>query len=217
MYAEALAVIRTYFKSDSLTHDGEFWKVKDFAVEVKPVQQPHPQIWYAVGSPDSVAWPAQNNINIVCGGPVSNLRSISDGYRAAWKKLDVAGRTEPLIGINRYVVVADTDEKAREIGRKAWPTFHKSFMKLWVKNNAQPNRMKLPPDFDSLLEGGQAVAGSPETVASALADQISRGGFNYFIGGFVFGSMPFADASASIRLFSGEVMPALEAIESVAA
>jgi hypothetical protein len=77
--------------------------------------------------------------------------------------------------------------------------------------------MKLPPDFDSLVEGGQAVAGSPKTVASVLADQISQGGFNYFIGGFVFGSMPFADASASVRLFSKEVMPALEAIESVAA
>jgi len=54
-------------------------------------------------------------------------------------------------------------------------------------------------------------------VASALADQISQGGFNYFIGGFVFGSMPYAEAAASIRLFSKEVMPVLEAIESVAA
>jgi len=217
MYAEALAIVRAYFRSESLTHEGEFWRVKDLAVEMKPFQQPHPQIWYAVGSPDSVAWPAQNNFNVVCGGPAPRLREISDAYRAEWKKADVDGRSEPLIGINRYVVVADTDDRAREIGRKVWPTFYRSFMKLWVKNNAQPIRMKLPPDFDSLVESGQAVAGSPTTVASALAHQISRGGFNYFMGSFVFGNMPFADACASIRLFSKEVMPALEAVDSVAA
>jgi alkanesulfonate monooxygenase SsuD/methylene tetrahydromethanopterin reductase-like flavin-dependent oxidoreductase (luciferase family) len=217
MYAEALALIRAYFKSESLTHDGEFWKIKDLAVEMKPFQQPHPQIWYAVGSPDSATWPAQNNFNIVCSGPSPHLRDISDAYRAEWRKADAGGRSTPLIGLNRYVIVADTDERAREIGRQAWPAFYSSFMKLWVKNNSQPGRMKLASDFDILVESGQAVAGSPKTVASALADQISQGGFNYFIGGFVFGSMPYAEAAASIRLFSKEVMPVLDAIEAVAA
>jgi len=38
-------------------------------------------MWYAVGSPDSVVWPARNGVNVVYGGPVSRARAISDRYR----------------------------------------------------------------------------------------------------------------------------------------
>lgn len=215
MYAEALDIIRRYFSSEMLSHEGEFWTIKNLPVEMKPLQQPHPQIWYALASPESAAWPAQNGINVVCGGPSSRLREISDRYREEWAKANRTSKTEPLIGINRYIIVAETDEKALEIGRKAWPTFYNNFMKLWLKNGAQPITIKLPPDFDSLVEGGQAVAGTPSTVSAALGKQMSQGGLNYLIGSFVFGNMPFADASASVRLFSKEVMPTLRALDQV--
>jgi hypothetical protein len=40
---------------------------------------------------------------------------------------------------------------------------------------------------------------------------------NYAIGSFMFGTMPHAEAMASIRRFAEDVMPAVKAEEAVAA
>lgn len=217
MYAEAYETIQRCFTQESVTTTGEFWSLKDYAVEMKPLQRPHPPMWYAVGSPDSVVWPARNGVNVVCGGPVSRVRAVSDRYRQEAAAVDIRSGTAPLIGINRYIIVGETDREAHDIGRKAWPTFYENFIKLWRKHGTEPVNAKLPPSFDQLAESGHAIAGSARTVAQVLSDQVSAGGVNYVIGSFMFGSMPHAEAMASIRRFAEGVMPAVKAEEAVAA
>ena len=80
-----------------------------------------------------------------------------------------------------------------------------------------PVNAKLPPSFDQLADYGHAIAGSARTVAQVLSDQVAAGGVNYVIGSFMFGTMPHAEAMASIRRFAEDVMPALKAEEAVAA
>jgi alkanesulfonate monooxygenase SsuD/methylene tetrahydromethanopterin reductase-like flavin-dependent oxidoreductase (luciferase family) len=174
-------------------------------------------MWYAVGSPDSVVWPARNAMNVVCGGPVSRVRAISDRYQEEAAVTNPRSETTPLIGINRYIIVGETDREAHELGRKAWPAFYENFIKLWRKHGTQPVNAKLPPSFDQLAESGHAIAGSTRTVAQMLSEQVSLGGLNYVIGSFVFGSMPHAEAVASIRRFAADVMPVVKAAEAVAA
>lgn len=217
MYAEALEIIRRCFEQESVTVTGEFWSLQDYAVEMKPLQWPHPPMWYAVGSPDSAVWPARNGVNVVCGGPVSRVRATSDRYREERAAAGLQSSIEPLIGVNRYIVVGETDREAHEIGRKAWPAFYESFIKLWRKHGTEPVNAKLPPTFDPLVEAGQAIAGSARTVADALSEQVSSGGLNYVIGSFMFGNMHHEDAAASIRRFAADVMPAVQDAEAVAA
>jgi alkanesulfonate monooxygenase SsuD/methylene tetrahydromethanopterin reductase-like flavin-dependent oxidoreductase (luciferase family) len=215
MYAEAFDVLQRCFTQRAVTTTGEFWRLNDYVVEMKPLQQPRPPMWYAVGSPDSVVWPARNGVNVVCGGQVSRVRAISDRY---YEEMAAAGvKGSPLIGINRYIIVGETDREAHELGRKAWPAFYENFIKLWRKHGTQPVNAKLPPSFDQLAESGHAIAGSARTVAQVLSDQVSLGGLNYVIGSFMFGSMPHAEAVASIRRFAEQVMPAVKAAEAVAA
>ncbi|WP_159348714.1 LLM class flavin-dependent oxidoreductase [Roseomonas harenae] len=217
MYAEAFEIIQRYFSSDTLNFEGKFWQFDDVPVEMKPFQQPHPPVWYALASPDSTVWPAQHGVNVVCGGPVARIGNISERYRAEWSKTHPEGGEEPLIGVNRYILLADTDREALEIGRAAWPVFYRNFMKLWNKHGTQPVNAKLPPEFDQLLESGHGVAGSPDTVRETLSRQITEGGLNYLIGSFNFGSMAHADAEASVRLFAEQVMPALRELNTVPA
>jgi alkanesulfonate monooxygenase SsuD/methylene tetrahydromethanopterin reductase-like flavin-dependent oxidoreductase (luciferase family) len=191
--------------------------LKDYVVEMKPLQRPHPPMWYAVGSPDSVVWPARNGFNVICGGPVSRVRAISDRYREEEATANLRSGTEPLIGINRYIVVGGTDREAHDIGRKAWPAFYENFIKLWRKHGTEPVNAKLPPSFDQLVDSGHAIAGSAKTVAQILTVQVSRGGPNYVIGSFMFGTMAHAEATASVRAFAEEVMPAVQPAEAVAA
>jgi len=108
----------------------------------------------------------------------------------------------------RFVVIAGTENEARQIGRDAWATFYHSFMKLWRKHGKQP-AVNFGPSFDLLVESGHAAVGSAKSVTQQLEAQISQGGLNYIIGSFMFGSMRHADAVASIRAFAADVMPLL--------
>lgn len=216
MYAESFDVIERFFTSDRLNFTGQFWQFDDVPVEMKPLQSPHPPMWYALASPESTVWPAQRGINIVCGGPVDRIRAVTDRYREEWSKTHDAQDELPLIGVNRYIVVADTDEAALDIGRKAWPTFFSNFIRLWRKHGTEPVNAKLPPDFESLLASRHAVVGSPETVAKELASQIVDGGLNYLIGSYVFGDMLHSDVVKSVELFSSHVMPQLKDLDRAA-
>lgn len=70
MYVEAYNVIKQALTQGEVNFSGEYYKFENVPIEMKPRQLPHPPLWYAVPVPEGAAWPAQNAINIVCGGPV---------------------------------------------------------------------------------------------------------------------------------------------------
>ncbi len=212
-YIEAYEIIKRFLTSDTLDYDGQFWQFKEVPVEIKPLQTP-PPTWYALASPESTVWPAQEKMNIVCAGPVQRVRAITDRYREEFAKRHPSA-AEPLMGVNRYIVVAETDQQAMDIGRRAWSTFYPNFFKLWKKHGTEPVNQKLPPTFDPLVESGLAVVGTPETVREQLLEQARSAGFNYLIGTFTFGDMLVAEAKTSIGLFAEQVMPAFDELEQV--
>ena len=209
MYAESYDIIKRYLREDTLNFKGRFWQFDDVPIELKPFQQPQPPTWYALASPESTVWPAQEKMNIVCGGPVHRIRAITERYREEFARHPGEARAEPLIGVNRYIVVADSEREAMEIGARAWSVFYPNFIKLWKKHGTEPVNAKLPPTFEPLVESGLAIVGTPETVRDRLMEQATDGAFNYLIGSFVFGNMSFEEATSSIGLFAEHVMPAL--------
>src|SRR5471032_964065 len=138
MYVEAYTVIRQALTQKLVNFSGKYYNFENVPIEIKPAQLPHPPFWYAVPVPEGVAWPAQNRINIVCAGPVPKVREITDRYRAEWEAAGNAPDELPLLGINCFVIAADTDGQAMELGRRAWPVFHAGFMKLWKKHGTLP-------------------------------------------------------------------------------
>ena len=123
-----------------------------------------------------------------------------------------AGAREPLplMGLGRFIVVADTDAEALAIARRAYPKWHTSFTHLHRRYN-RPSMHPRPPDFDGLAKVGQGVAGSPRTVLAFLREQHEATGSNYCVGQFAFGDLSLAETQRSIELFAREVMPALQA------
>jgi alkanesulfonate monooxygenase SsuD/methylene tetrahydromethanopterin reductase-like flavin-dependent oxidoreductase (luciferase family) len=113
----------------------------------------------------------------------------------------------PLLGINRFVIVADSDREAMALGRRAWPSFHQSFMKLWKLHGTQPRFARMPEDFDTLVEHGGGIAGSPATVRDRVRAMMREAGANYFIGQFSFGDLAHEEVMHSAGLFAREVLP----------
>lgn len=208
-YTEAYEILQKCFSSDSLNHSGNFWTFKDVPLTLKPFQQPYPPMWYAAATAESAIWPARNGVNLICGGPIDRVHLVSDSYRAEAAKAGNSSRVDACIGVCRFVVVADTDEDAMQIAQGAWPRFYESFYKLWRKYGTEPARLKLATDFAGMVESGQGVAGSPETVAKELIRQARHGHLNYMAGQFMFGDMAHEDAKKSVDLFALHVMPAV--------
>lgn len=183
----------------------------DVPLHVAPFQKPHPPLWYGAHSTDSAARAARMGSNIVSLDDAAQTRTFADAFRTVWAEAQPAAAPEPLVGLGMPIVVAEDDDTALEIARRAYPAWHKSFNWLYVERNAPPPKRQRPTEFDGLAAQGRAIAGSPATVASFLKEALEEAGANYFVGQFAFGDLSLAELSASAELFAGDVMPALRA------
>jgi alkanesulfonate monooxygenase SsuD/methylene tetrahydromethanopterin reductase-like flavin-dependent oxidoreductase (luciferase family) len=206
MYVEAYTVIMQALTRTEVNFAGKHYRFANVPVDLKPAQLPHPPLWYAVPVPEGAAWPARNRINIVCGGPLARVREITDRYRAEWTAAGYSPDQLPLLGINRFVVAAATDREAMALGRRAWPVFYASFMKLWKMHGTQPRYARIPEDFDTLVAHGIAIAGSPGTVADQVQTMMEQANVNYFISQFSFGDLTQEEVLGSAGLFAREMI-----------
>jgi alkanesulfonate monooxygenase SsuD/methylene tetrahydromethanopterin reductase-like flavin-dependent oxidoreductase (luciferase family) len=209
IYHEAYELILKGLACDVLTFEGKHYQFRDVPMILRPVQRPHPPLWYGTTIPDNADWPAANDVNIVTIALRETVRVITDRYKAVRAKLGKDPKDIPLMGVARHVVVADTDEEARAIARRAYPRWRESFRWLFVRHGAEPRIAGLyPPDFDGLMAIDNGVAGSPRTVRDFIAAEIAASGSNYLLSWLAFGDMTLAESLRSLELFSREVMTA---------
>ncbi len=218
IYHEAFQVILEGLATDELTFEGKHYQFRKVPMILRPVQRPHPPLWYGTTIPENADWPAANDVNIAIIGLRPTVRIITDRYlavRARHRK----GRTEtPLLGVARHVVVAETDEKARDIARRAYPRWRQSFRWLFARHDVEPRIVGIYPEtFDELARLENGIAGSPATVRDFIGAEIDASGANYLLSWLAFGDMTLAESLRSLELFSSEVMPAFSDVRAEAA
>ena len=209
MYHEAFAVMTVAFESEVVNFEGKYYRYKDYLVQAKPVQKPHPPIWYGAPSPDAIPWAAPRNVSVVSLGPATRAKAIATRYRQEWTALGRPPETLPHIGVTRHIVVADTDEKAKAIARATYPRWASAIAFLWKRSQMDFVLKEIyPPDWDALEKIGHGIAGAPETVRAYLDALARETGINYVLCQMIFGDIGFEDAKHSLELFGRDVMPA---------
>jgi alkanesulfonate monooxygenase SsuD/methylene tetrahydromethanopterin reductase-like flavin-dependent oxidoreductase (luciferase family) len=216
MFAEAMTIIRQALTRKTVDFEGEFYRYKNVPMELSPCQQPHPPFWYGVITPDSGERSARAGYNIVANAPSKVFRTISERYRAAYQP-PPGGGEYPKLGINRFLMVAETEAEALSIARRAYRRWWASFMKLWHQHNMPPVNVVYPPEIDGQIEDGRAVVGTPETVLHTLRAHVAESGANYLVTRFAYGDMTLNESLKSLDLFQRHVMPALRESVPVAA
>jgi alkanesulfonate monooxygenase SsuD/methylene tetrahydromethanopterin reductase-like flavin-dependent oxidoreductase (luciferase family) len=213
-YQESLAILMQAFANDTLNHEGRWHTFRDVPLPLKPLQRPHPPLWYGALRPDTADWAARNGVNLVCGnGPPPEIRAITDRYREVWRSLGHATGSEPRLGMQRQLVIAPTDDEARAIARRGFGKFRESFRWLWARHGDPLADQLLPEDYMLVEQHGEALAGSPETVCGRLVEQAAQAGVNYFVCRFAWGDLTRAEIEQSTRLFAREIMPVLRNTE----
>ena len=107
------------------------------------------------------------------------------------------------------MVVADTDEKALAIARRAYPRWRTNFFWLFERHGAAPRVAALYPEsFDDVAAlgiGGRRLAA---TVRDFMQAEVAAPGRNNVMPWLAFGDMTLDEALRSVDLFAREVMPA---------
>ena len=129
----------------------------------------------------------------------------SAAYFDAWK--DENGGPPPLVGMQRHVVVADTDADALSSARDAYRRWYESLTQLWRQFGTVP--VSFADSLEGAIQRDAAIVGSPDTVLAEVKRQLAATEANYFVGRFLFGTPPLERALRSVELFSREVMPAV--------
>jgi alkanesulfonate monooxygenase SsuD/methylene tetrahydromethanopterin reductase-like flavin-dependent oxidoreductase (luciferase family) len=144
------------------------------------------------------------------------VRGVVDSYRAQWRAAGHTAAELPLIAMTRHIVIADTDDDAMAIARRAYERWYASFILLWNRHGTKPFRAAYPDNFDDAARMGYGVAGTPGKVRAVLAAQVAEAGVNYFLCRVAFGDLSLGESLRSVELFTREVMPALIAAREAA-
>ena len=234
-FQEAYDLIMTAWTNSVWSFEGEFYKLKDCAVWPRPVQQPHPPIWIAARSAESIEWCVKRHLP--CAQVYQTTGQIEDTfnyYRSKAKEDGWEAQPDNFI-LCRHIYIDESNKKAQEIAEPAmryfFSVYNRGFndainqtaadqQKLLAKLTSarsfnyfrEGNRSRI--DFstlgwDELIKSGYMIAGDPDSVARQIQDQMKQIGADHFMGMFHIGNLAHEKVISSLNLFKKEIMPRL--------
>lgn len=218
MFEEAIDVVLKAWREDHWSHAGKYWQYTDISLRPLPYQRPHPPVYVGVNSQESVIWAAERGFHLA--NHLSTLQIARDNVETFRAHYRGAGAGEFIVA--REIVVAETDDEARALGRQAMQEFWRLFAQeplgppepvadeTLARYTARFRYLARPTHAD-LENDGVIVLGSPATVARRLAEMCAVLRPDVLLGVFSFGGLTHDQVCRSIRLFAREVVPMLPA------
>lgn len=215
------------------THDGPFnfegrwFHSRQVNIWPRPFQQPHPPVWVTIGSGASAVPVAQHDYTgAVFLAGYEKIRSIFDGYRAAYEAAHNQHTPLARLAYCALVFVGENEAEARE-GAEAilwymtankvpvhWtnpPGYHPPAVAAQVmRGSTGGTGVPLVANLDDQMARGNVFAGTPDQVFEQLkAFWEYSGGFGHLLLMGQAGFMSFDQAAKSMRLYATEVAPRL--------
>lgn len=207
IYGESLEALIGAMSTGRLAHRGRVLRDYDVELSVRPVQTPHPPLWYASPNRETAEWAGANGVNLVGRWNGGGFIPAAEAYWRAWEQAGRPGGEPPRLGTAARVYIGRTDTEAEARFRQANDVFSAELTKLWHEHGN--HRADATADTDGTLKSGNAVAGSAETVRDRLVDQVRQIPINYLELTLVFGDLTLAEATANLTAFAETVMPAV--------
>jgi alkanesulfonate monooxygenase SsuD/methylene tetrahydromethanopterin reductase-like flavin-dependent oxidoreductase (luciferase family) len=207
VYGETLELVLDALRSGTFSLPGGGPTFQNVPLQIAPFQRPHPPIWYGVHSLESAARAGRQGLHLVSLDTAAETRGYAERHREVWRQTH-AGDVPPRVGISRFIVIAEDDDTALAVARRAYRRWHDSFNHTSRRHGYQATHQR-PAEFDGMAATGKAIAGSPATVLPVLERELAVSQADYLVGQFAFGDATYAEVRRSIDLFAEHVMPAL--------
>ena len=114
-FTEGIALMKALWTESRVTFDGEFWQLKDAAMEPKPFQKPHPPLWIGAAGPTAVRRAARLADGFFGAGSAPTA-AFADQVQIVRQALADAGRPAKDFPVAKrvYVAVDENAGRARE-------------------------------------------------------------------------------------------------------
>jgi len=117
-FAEAIRLIERLWTEPRVTFDGQFWKLEQAAMEPKPLQKPHPPIWFGAHHPQALRRAVEMGNGFIGAGSTSTAQFL-DELRTLTRLLDEARRDPTTFTVGKRVYVAVSRDRDRAAKRLA--------------------------------------------------------------------------------------------------
>jgi len=189
-------ILRAWRTEGRFSFEGKFWNYRDVVVEPAPIQQPHPPVWMAAGSPESVARVGECNFNLLLdqlGNVELTLQRLGwylDALEARGLPRD-AGR----VGVARALHVVRSEAERRKAYERRRETISN------IGELARRSKEEVAALTDEEIRADDApLIGTPDEIVERL-QRLADGGVEYVL---------LTNASATpetLELFASEIMP----------
>jgi alkanesulfonate monooxygenase SsuD/methylene tetrahydromethanopterin reductase-like flavin-dependent oxidoreductase (luciferase family) len=210
---EAMDLLQAAWTSERFSFEGRFHRVPECEVTPKPVQKPHPPIWYGVSGPRSIRLAARRGAVLVAS-PRHGMAELQAHYAIYEEEAARAGFEIPARPVIREVFVAGTRDEAEAL---AAPAVDYLFRELYGAKSAQGERVLRTDDgavvtakdqVDFAHFKGRYLIGTPDDAIAEIEKYRRELGATEII---CWMHLPGIDGDAvlrSVELFAREVMPA---------
>lgn len=224
---EGVKVVRNLWSQAAVTHEGQFYSLKQSVLHPKPLQPSSPPTYIAVGTPSAARSVAKDALNLSVLSVFGRPRVFRETVQEYCAGLAEAGLNPAnhVVAAGRHTFVHATDEEAQLAFGIYYERYLRHLREELAYSPPESLGIERPPEFQiSQLAKGlyadipiqqrideQTACGSPETVARKVIELHDMlGKLDAYWSIFDVGGCPTAEIIQSMQLYASEVRPRVE-------
>ena len=209
-FEECLSLGKRLWSEEEVSHDSEVCRLERVRMNIRPVQKPHPPIWFAANNDKAIRRAARLGDNWFIN-PHSTTATILRQMEVYRAELAAVGKPFPAeFPMIKEVFCARDRKTALEQAGPYLAGKYKAYAK-WGQDKVMPAGETFDQSFEDLLQD-RFVLGSPEECFEQLRPAWEQVGANHLVIRTHWAGMPLAMALSSMRLISDELLPALRKV-----
>ncbi len=206
-FEEYLELVQRLWSEESVSHHSDTCILHNVRMNIRPVQQPGPPIWFAANNDKAIRRAARMGDNWFIN-PHSTLDTIRRQMVIYRDELETQGKTFPReLPIIKEIFCARDRASAAKLAGPYLLGKYQDYAK-WGQDDAMPDDESFDKDFEELTSN-RFVLGSPEECYEQLQPYWQELGVSHLIFRTHWAGMPADTALDSMRLISEELLPEL--------
>ena len=149
-FTESVGVMKALWTQERVVFEGELWQLDGVPMSPKPVQKPHPPLWFGGRHPDGLRRVARMADGFMGAGSTSTAQ-FRDHVRIVQEELDRRGRDPAELPISKRVYIAVDDDADRAERRLT------EWFGAWYGRAEMASEMSVWGSVEACVEGLQEV------------------------------------------------------------
>ncbi len=203
-FVDVLDTVRALWSGEPVTRRGIGFNLEEAVCTIRPVQQPHPEIWVAANADVAIERAARKGLdwNINAHARLDMIIDQAQRYREVAAE---AGRTAVTFPMARELYCGRTREEALAIVEPYLGAKYDAYAK-WGQDKALPGEESFAMPFEELARD-RFIIGSPDDCIEQIA-RLRAIGVDRLHMRMNWPGMPLSDAITGVERFASSVMPA---------